>query len=59
MRALQDRAYKFGENIGKAIKAGAIAISAAVVATTAAVRESINSMDEMSKSAQKIGTTTE
>lgn len=59
MAALQQRAYNFGKGIGTAIKAAFVAVSAAAVATTAVMRDTINTFDDMSKGAQKMGTTTE
>lgn len=48
---MERRAYRFGEAIGTAMKAGVAVISTQVVAATAAIGVAINRMDDLSKAA--------
>lgn len=58
---IEKRAYEFGEKIGEIMRnaAAAFGIGFGVEKFLESIKESINSMDEMSKAAQKVGLTTE
>lgn len=59
LSAIERRAYKFGQTLGTGLKAAGVAAVAGFTALAASLQITINSLDELSKSAQKIGTTTE
>lgn len=56
---IEKRAYAFGNALGNALKLAAGAAVAGVTALAASLQVTINDLDELSKSAQKIGITTE
>lgn len=59
LSAIERRAYKFGQTLGTGLKAAGVAAVAGFTALAASLQVTINGLDELSKSAQKIGTTTE
>lgn len=58
-KAMEKRAYAFGQAIGKALKVGVVAAAAGAVAAVAAIRSTITAMDDMSKAAQRANLPTE
>jgi lambda family phage tail tape measure protein len=58
---IEKRAYEFGEKIGDVFKtaAAAIGIGFTVDKFVESLKESINTMDDLSKAAQRVGTSTE
>jgi len=59
LSAIEKRAYKFGQVLGQGLKLAAGAAVAGVAALAASLQVTINGLDELSKSAQKVGITTE
>lgn len=59
LSAIEKRAYKFGQVLGQGLKVAAGAAVAGVAALAASLQVTINGLDELSKSAQKVGITTE
>lgn len=59
LSAIERRAYKFGQTVGAGLKTAGVAAVAGFAALAASLQVTINGLDELSKSAQKIGTTTE
>lgn len=59
LTAIEKRAYKFGQNLGTAIKGGAIIATAALTAVAAAVGQAINRADEMRDLSIRTGVATE
>lgn len=59
MSEIEKRAYKFGQNIGTAIKGGAIIATAALTAVAAAVGQAIDRADEMRDLSIRTGVATE
>jgi hypothetical protein len=59
LSAIEKRAQQFGRALGAALKVGAGLAAAGLGAVAVAVQNTINSLDELSKSAQKAGVTTE
>src|SRR6202000_2950468 len=58
---IEKRAYEFGEKLGDIFKtaAAAIGIGFSVDKFVESLKESINTMDDLSKAAQRVGTSTE
>jgi lambda family phage tail tape measure protein len=56
---MQAKAKALGETIGKSIRIAVIGAAAALSTLGVAVKKSIDNMDSMSKSAQRVGTSTE
>lgn len=59
LTAIERRAYKFGQALGTGLKYAAGAAAAGVAALAASLQLTINGLDDLSKSAQKVGITTE
>lgn len=59
LSAIEKRAYKFGQVVGQGLKVAAGVAVAGVAALAASLQVTINGLDELSKSAQKVGITTE
>lgn len=59
LTAIEKRAYKFGQALGTGLKYAAGAAAAGVAALAASLQLTINGLDDLSKSAQKVGITTE
>lgn len=59
LSAIEKRAYQFGQTLGKGLKVAAGVAVAGVAALAASLQVTINGLDELSKSAQKVGITTE
>lgn len=59
LSAIEKRAFKFGQVLGQGLKLAAGAAVAGVAALAASLQVTINGLDELSKSAQKVGITTE
>lgn len=59
LSAIEKRAYDFGQTLGKGLKAAGLAAVAGVGAFAVALKSSIDSIDELNRSAQQIGVTTE
>lgn len=59
LSTIEKRAYKFGQVLGQGLKAAAGAAVVGVTALAASLQLTINGLDDLNKSAQKIGVTTE
>lgn len=59
LSAIEKRAYKFGQVLGQGLKVAAGAAVAGVTALAASLQLTINGLDDLNKSAQKVGVTTE
>jgi hypothetical protein len=59
LSAIEKRAYQFGQALGSALKVGAGLAAAGLGAVALAVKNTIDGLDELSKSAQKAGVSTE
>jgi hypothetical protein len=59
LSAIEKRAYQFGQTLGKGLKLAAGVAVAGITALAASLQVTINGLDELSKSAQKVGITTE
>lgn len=59
LSAIEKRAFQFGKVLGQGLKVAAGAAVAGVAALAASLQVTINGLDELSKSAQKVGITTE
>lgn len=59
LSAIEKRAYQFGQALGSGIKLAAGAALAGITALAAGLKVTIDDLDELSKSAQKVGITTE
>lgn len=59
LSAIEKRAFQFGKVLGSGLKLAAGAAVAGVAALAASLQVTINGLDELSKSAQKVGITTE
>lgn len=59
LSAIEKRAYDFGQTLGKGLKAAGLAAIAGIGAFAVALKSSIDSIDELNRSAQQIGVTTE
>lgn len=59
LTAIEKRAYKFGQALGTGLKVAAGAAIAGIGALGVALQTTINGLDDLSKSAQKVGITTE
>lgn len=59
MTEIEKRAYKFGQNLGTAIRGGAIIATAALTAVAAAVGQAIDRADEMRDLSIRTGVATE
>lgn len=59
LSAIEKRAYDFGQTLGKGLKAAGLAAVAGIGALAVAIKSSIDGIDELNRSAQQIGITTE
>lgn len=59
LTAIEKRAYKFGQALGTGLKVAAGVAIAGIGALGVALQTTINGLDDLSKSAQKVGITTE
>lgn len=59
LSAIEKRAFQFGQTLGKGLKVAAGVAVAGITALAASLQVTINGLDELSKSAQKVGITTE
>lgn len=59
LSAIEKRAYQFGQALGNGLKLAAGAAVAGITALAAGLKVTIDDLDELSKSAQKVGITTE
>jgi hypothetical protein len=59
LSAIEKRAYQFGQALGTALKVGAGLAAAGLGAVSIAIKNTIDGLDELSKSAQKAGVSTE
>lgn len=59
LSAIEKRAFQFGKVLGTGLKLATTAAVAGVAALAASLQVTINGLDELSKSAQKVGITTE
>lgn len=59
LSAIEKRAYKFGQALGTGLKVAAATAVAGIGALGIALQTTINGLDDLSKSAQKVGITTE
>lgn len=59
LSAIEKRAFQFGKILGTGLKVAATAAVAGITALAASLQVTINGLDELSKSAQKVGITTE
>lgn len=59
LSAIEKRAYQFGQALGTGLKFAAGAAIAGIGALSASLKVTIDGLDELSKSAQKVGITTE
>lgn len=59
LSAIEKRALKFGQVLGQGLKAAAGAAVVGVTALAASLQLTINGLDDLNKSAQKVGVTTE
>lgn len=59
LSAIEKRAYQFGQTLGKGLKVAGLAAVAGIGALSLAIKSSIDGIDELNRSAQQIGITTE
>src|SRR5688572_9620971 len=59
LSAIEKRAYQFGQTLGKGLKVAGLAAVAGIGALAVAIKSSIDGIDELNRSSQQIGITTE